>query len=98
MATILPNNNFKCISFKLNENDGIPILISPKFVPTSAINNKPVLVQVMAWCRTGNKPLPEPMLTQFTDAYMGHKGEMSLSLGRCGYGFKCVNFSNKLGD
>ena len=72
MAAILPNNNFKCIFFKLNENDEIPIRISPKFVPTSAINNKPALVQVMAWCRTGDKPLPEPMLTKYTDAYMGH--------------------------
>ena len=27
----------------------------------------------MAWCRTGNKPFPELMLTQFTGAYMRHK-------------------------
>ena len=26
--------------------------------------------RVMAWQRTGDKPLPEPMLAQFTDAYM----------------------------
>ena len=56
----------------MNENDRIPICISLKFVLGSPIDNKPVLVQVMAWCRTGNKPLPEPMLTQFTDAYMRH--------------------------
>ena len=32
----------------------------------------------MAWRRTGNKPLPEPMLSQFTHAcYMRHSGEMS---------------------
>ena len=30
------------------------------------------LVQVMAWHRTGEKPLPESMLTQFTDAYIRH--------------------------
>ena len=24
----------------------------------------------MVWCRTGDKPLPVPMLTQFTDAYI----------------------------
>ena len=29
----------------------------------------------MAWCRIGDKPLSEPMLTQFTDAYMPHKGD-----------------------
>ena len=30
------------------------------------------LVQVMAWRLFGAKPLPEPMLTQFIDAYMCH--------------------------
>ena len=29
------------------------------------MDNKSVLVQVMAWRQTGDKPLPEPMLTQF---------------------------------
>ena len=33
----------------------------------------------MAWRRTGYKPLSEPMLTQITDAYMRHQGEMSQS-------------------
>ena len=70
MAAILTDDNFKCIF--LNENDRIPIRISLKFVPRSAINNKPGLVQVMAWRRTGDKPLPELMLTQFTDVYMRH--------------------------
>ena len=41
------------------------------------IDNKSALVQVMAWRRTGYKPLPEPMLAQFTDAYMGHQREMA---------------------
>ena len=70
MATISAEDNFKCIL--LIENDRIQIRISLKFVPRSAINNKPSLVQVMAWRRTGDKPLPEPMLTQSTDAYMQH--------------------------
>ena len=35
------------------------------------------MIQVMAWRRIGDKPLPDPMMTQFTDAYMQHKGEMS---------------------
>ena len=70
MAAILADDNFKCIF--LNENDGILIRISLKFVPRSPIDNKPALVRVMAWRRTGDKPLPEPMFTQFTDAYMGH--------------------------
>ena len=47
------------------------IRISLMFVPKGPIDNKPALVQVMAWRRTGNKPLPESMLTQlWTDAYM----------------------------
>ena len=48
----------------------ILIRISPKFVAKGAIENKSGLVQVMAWCQTGDKPLPEPMFTQFIDAYM----------------------------
>ena len=65
---------FKCISMK---NPCILIRISLKFVSKGPINNKPELVQVMAWLRPGGKPLPDPILTQFTDAYMRHQGEMS---------------------
>ena len=61
---------FKCIF--LNEKVRISIKISLKFVPKGPIDNESALVQVMAWRRTGDKPLPEPMLTQFTDAYMRH--------------------------
>ena len=27
----------------------------------------------MTWCQIGTKSLPEPMMTQFTDAYTQHK-------------------------
>ena len=54
----------------VSENNIIPFRISLQFVPKSLIDNKPALCQVMAWRRTGDKPLPEPMLTQFADAYM----------------------------
>ena len=37
----------------MNEKLCISIKISLKFVPKGPINNKAVLVQVMAWCRTG---------------------------------------------
>ena len=67
MATILTDDIFKCMF--LNENDRITIQITLKFIPRGPIDNKPALVQVMAWRRTGNKPLNKPMLTQFTDAY-----------------------------
>ena len=70
MAANLADNIFKCIF--LNENDRIPIQISLKFVPRTQIDNTPALVQVMAWRRTGDKPLPEPMMHQFIDAYMRH--------------------------
>ena len=41
------------------------------FVPKGPINNKWSLVQVMAWPRSGDKPLPEPMVTLFKDASPG---------------------------
>ena len=45
------DNDFKC-NF-LSENVWIPIKISLKFVPKGPINNIPALVQIMAWCGTG---------------------------------------------
>ena len=36
------------------------------------INNILTLLQIMAWRRSDDKPVSEPMLTQFTDAYMRH--------------------------
>ena len=45
----------------LNENIGIPIKISLKFVPKGPINYNPALVQIMAWRRSGDRPLSEPM-------------------------------------
>ena len=70
MAAILADGIFDCIF--LNESDRIPIQISLKCVPRTPINNTTALVEVMAWRRTGDKPLPETMLTQFIDAYMRH--------------------------
>ena len=46
--------------------------ISLKLVPRDPIDNKPALVQVIVWRRTGDKPLPELMMAQFTDAHMRH--------------------------
>ena len=69
MAAILQDDNFKCIF--LNENDRVPNPISLK-IPRSPIDNKLALVQVMVWRRTGDKPLPAPMLIQFIDTYMRH--------------------------
>ena len=60
---------FKCIF--CNEKSSILFWISLKFLPKGPIDNKSVLVQVMPWCWIGDKPLPEPMLIQFTDAALG---------------------------
>ena len=72
---------FKRIFF--NENVGISIKISLKFVPKGPINNIPALVQIMAWRRTGDKPLSEPMMAQFNDAYMRHSASMSEDVDYC---------------
>ena len=70
MAAILADDIFNYIF--LNENDRIPIHISLKYVPMSPVDNKTALIQVMAWRRTGDKPLHGLMMTQFIDAYMRH--------------------------
>ena len=56
----LADDIFKCIF--LNENVWIPIKISLRFVPKGPINNIPALVQIMAWRRSGDKPLSESMM------------------------------------
>ena len=40
----------------------ISIKISLKFVPKGPINNVPALIQIMAWCCPGNKPLSGPLM------------------------------------
>ena len=70
MDAILAANIFKRIF--VNENIRISIQILLKFVPKDLIDNKSALVEVMAWCQTGDKPLSEAMMTQFTNAYMWH--------------------------
>ena len=54
------DDTFNCIF--VNENVRISIKFSLKFVPKGPINNIPALVQIMAWCRPGNKPLSEPVM------------------------------------
>ena len=69
MAAILADI-FKCIF--LNENDYNSDSNFTEILTRSPIDNKPALVQVMAWRRIGDKTLPEPMMAQFTDTYMWH--------------------------
>ena len=61
----------------MNEMFWISLPISLKFVPKVPIDKKSALVQVMDWHQTSNKSLPEPMLTQFTEAWIGHQREIS---------------------
>ena len=56
----------------MNEKICISIQMSLKFAPKGPIDKMSALVQVMARRRIGDKPLPEPMLTHFTDAYVRH--------------------------
>ena len=66
--TLRPRQNgrrFADDTFKgifLNENVRISMKISLKFVPKGPINNNPALFQIMAWRRSGDKPLSEPMM------------------------------------
>ena len=53
---------FKCIF--VNGNICILAKMSLKFVPKGPINNIPALVQVMAWRRSGDKPLSEPLMVR----------------------------------
>ena len=55
-------DNIFNLSVFLNENVFIWLKISLKFVPKVRINNIPALIQIMAWRRSGDKPLPEPMI------------------------------------
>ena len=68
------DNILKCIF--VNKTFWILNKISLKYVPQGLINNKAALVQIMDWRLTGNKPLFEPMLICFTDAYMRHSASM----------------------
>ena len=50
--------------------------ISPKFVSEGLIDNNSTSVKVMPWHQTGGMPLPEPMMTQFTDDMWHHQATM----------------------
>ena len=64
LDTLRPRQNcrhFADDSF-LNENVWIWLMISLKFLPNVRINNIPAWVQIMAWRRSGDEPLSEPMM------------------------------------
>ena len=72
-----------------NEKCCILIRISWKFVPKGLIDNKSALVQVMAWCQTSDRPLSEPMLSQFTDIYVALVGRWVKRLQTMTQKFAC---------
>ena len=60
---------------------------SLKFVSKGPIDKKLLLGQVMAWCRTGDKPLPEARLIRFTGTWvnwdimmMAHTAPLNLTI------------------
>ena len=67
MATISRDDIFNRIF--VNENVIISIKFSLQFVPKGPINNIPVLVQIMAWRRPGNKPLSEAVMLVYWRIY-----------------------------
>ena len=70
-------------NWDLNFKDDIPIPIfkwkicirigiSEKNCLYVSVNNKPIMVQIMPWCWTGDRPLSESMINHFTNASMNH--------------------------
>ena len=64
--------HFKCIF--TNEKFCILIRFSVKSVPNGPTDNKSALIQLKAWCRTGDKPLPGPMLPSSLTNICGIRG------------------------
>ena len=58
------------------ENIWISHAIWLNFVLTCPIYNDSSLIQMMAWGRTGDKPLSKPMIVNAGDAYMRHSASM----------------------
>ena len=61
MANILKTTFSKAF---FNENAAIMIRISLKFLPEGPAYNKPASSHVMAWRRTDDKPLSEPVMVR----------------------------------
>ena len=61
-------------------------------------NNNPMLVQVMAWCRTGNRPLSEPSMVYCIDAYIYNRllgPHALLRLYKCTIPIQGLSITNK---
>ena len=60
----------------LKENAQISIKISLKFVPKQPNTNIQALVRILAWRWSGDKPLSQPIMAYFDDAYMRRSDSM----------------------
>ena len=69
-VTVMADDIFKYIF--LNGNVLFPIKIALNIVSKGPINNIPALVQIMAWRRSGDKPLPEPMVVSLLTHILTH--------------------------
>ena len=65
---------FKCIFW--NENMWILNNVSLKFIRKGPINNIPALVQIMAWRRSGDKPISELVVVSSNDTHMHNSASM----------------------
>ena len=64
---IISQDIFRCVFM----HEKLEFYMVLRFLLNSPIDNKPALVQLKACCITGAKPVPEPMLSQLTDAELG---------------------------
>ena len=103
MASISQPNIFGCILF--NENCGILIKISLKYVCKGPVYNNPALVQIMGWRRKGDRPF------WTNDGLVWWRTYASLGLNICccnsvkksfvtwdmtrSFGYQCVNCAVK---
>ena len=78
---------FKSIS--LNENFWILNEGSLKYAPYGLIFNMAAFVHIMAWHRTGAKPLSEAMLVCCIDTYMHDSTSMKLTHSLCCFTITC---------
>ena len=73
---VLTHHPLDIIYFQMNFHEWKVLYFDNNFTDVcsykSPIDNNPALAQIMAWRRIGDKPLSEPVLTWFTDAYMRH--------------------------
>ena len=65
--SLFSRRHFNCIFS--NKNNWVSIKISLKSVPEGPVCNSPALIQIMAWRRSGDKPLSEPMIAIYWRIY-----------------------------